>query len=147
MLKKEMVDLIVTTLFNTVKVSGAFMERLHRGYMRLPKKHLEGDYNRALKINTDATQKTKTKEAEARMKKHRPYKALDHTGKPIITVLAQNAYLARGEVLEQLSRNPSRRPYKDVWRKGHCTLLTDTGIKLYWCHNMERFVTIPEGEE
>jgi hypothetical protein len=79
------------------------------------------------------------------MPKLRLYQALDHTGKRIITVLAQNAYLARGEVLEQLSRNPSRRPYKEVWRKGHCALKTNTGITLYYCYNMNRYVTIPEG--
>ena len=77
--------------------------------------------------------------------KNRPYKALDDKGRPIITVLAHNAYLARGEVLEQLSRNISRRPLKEKWRKAHNCLLTDTGIKLYWCHGMGKYVTIPEG--
>ena len=80
------------------------------------------------------------------MYKTRPYKALDKSGRPIITVLAHNAAQARKEVLEQLNQNPSRHAYKSVWRKGHCALQTDTGITLYWCSNMGRFVTIPADE-
>lgn len=79
-------------------------------------------------------------EAATMKPKNRPYQALDSDGLPIITVWAQNAYLARGEALEQL-----RSDYRHVWRKGHHCLQTDTGIKLYWCHNMGKYVTISNG--
>jgi hypothetical protein len=141
MVKKEMVDLIVKMLFNINEVSGVYAERIHRGYMRLSKVNLEGDYRRALRIMGEKHQANIKKEAGESAKQ---YKALDSKGFAIITVLAQSAFLARGEVMEQLSRNHSRQEYIKIWRKGHCCLQTETGIKLYWCHDMERYVTIPE---
>lgn len=122
MLKKDMVDTIVKTLFNIKgEVSGAYMERIHRGYMRLSKKYLESDYRRALRImgeNHKAEEIKKAKAvAEAKVRrakkdKPKPYEDLELVWNTYCTNCKEtleacpNSYFAEAAGRIHLRKNP-----------------------------------------
>jgi len=55
------------------------------------------------------------------------FKALTHSKRPIITVLAENVKDAEMRIKTQLTANPSRRAYYPSWKSGGMMIMDESG--------------------